>query len=577
MIIVSVRTLYILNLSTFHMSSKWKWVCKSPWLTGGLISAVTVMSAFLNTNPYSPPRFDGAGYAVLATSLASGQGYREIDRPGSPPHAHFPPGYPVVLASIWRLTGRSVLTAHLLSIGCTVAATLAAWRWFRFMESPRVAALLGLALAINWGWGRTSGSIQSEPLFILAQSAVLAGTRAGRRGGLRAAIQTGLLLAASILTRHVGVVLAAAVVVHLALQRRIVNGLIVTATATICLIPWIAWVSNVRINTQAELLTKPGLISRVMMQSLFYLERIPDQLTGPVVEVSTVFSRSLTRSWIGIIWATLATSILLVGLARTLRSARRRIVGLIGFFTLGLLLVWPFTEAGRFLIPLVPCLLIAAVEGFSPFIRQVGQVSIRHKPKQHDLFKQSQPTRTQTQIVGIDMGGQAADRLAAVPNSMPDWKLIPSVAFGFLLKRTWMQIYRSPKITAAAMVLAISVPYPVYAIASGRSEVGRRSYQSFDAACSWLANEATLPGPVLSRDPGEVFWLSGRQAIPPGGTLADIEAIISEFRVSYILIDDGRYANHRSTHFRSLSNRKEEGSPSLVALLGKKIDPHLSR
>ena len=38
---------------------------------------------------------------------------------------------------------------------------------------------------------------------------------------------------------------------------------------------------------------------------------------------------------------------------------------MITFATLLLLLVWPFTEAGRFLIPLVPCLLVAAVEGLS--------------------------------------------------------------------------------------------------------------------------------------------------------------------------------------------------------------------
>ena len=45
-----------------------------------------------NTRFHSPPRFDGAGYAVLAESLLAGQGYREIDHPERPPHAHYPPG-----------------------------------------------------------------------------------------------------------------------------------------------------------------------------------------------------------------------------------------------------------------------------------------------------------------------------------------------------------------------------------------------------------------------------------------------------------------------------------------------------
>src|SRR3954466_2478395 len=96
----------------------------------------------------SPPRYDGAGYAVLARSLAEGKGYRAIDHPDEPLHAHFPPGYPAFMA----LVGPSSHAFHLASSLCTVGATLAAWCWFRRMYSGEVALLLGLALAINWIW-----------------------------------------------------------------------------------------------------------------------------------------------------------------------------------------------------------------------------------------------------------------------------------------------------------------------------------------------------------------------------------------------------------------------------------------
>jgi hypothetical protein len=203
--------------------TRWR-IGQSSWLTGGLITTIALASAWLNTDLQAPPRFDGAGYAVLAESLTTGRGYREIDRPGAPRHAHFPPAYPIVLAALWRITGRSVAAAHLLSLGCTLAAVIAAWRWFRYMESSRVAAILGLALALNWTWARTASSIQSEPLFmILAQAAILAATRAARGGGVVASLQAGLLLAASMLTRHIGVIVAATVGVHLFLQKRILN------------------------------------------------------------------------------------------------------------------------------------------------------------------------------------------------------------------------------------------------------------------------------------------------------------------------------------------------------------------
>ena len=56
------------------------------------------------------------------------------------------------------------------------------------------------------------------------------------------------------------------------------------------------------------------------------------------------------------------------GWVRTLRSPRRRLAGIVAFTTLTLLVVWPFTEAGRFLIPLVPFLLIGLTEGLAEVI-----------------------------------------------------------------------------------------------------------------------------------------------------------------------------------------------------------------
>src|SRR3954447_13231294 len=127
-----------------------------------LLAAVAAVSVGLKTELSAPPRFDGAGYAVLGEALAVGRGYREIDRPGSPRHAHFPPGYPAALAILWKATGRSAAAAHLFSAGCMVAAVLLAWHWFRTIYPPGPALILGLALALNWTWGRTGGAIQSE-------------------------------------------------------------------------------------------------------------------------------------------------------------------------------------------------------------------------------------------------------------------------------------------------------------------------------------------------------------------------------------------------------------------------------
>ena len=98
---------------------------------------------------------------------ASGRGYPvRIDKPDAPRHAHFPPGYPGALALVWRWVG-SVAAAHVFSLLCTVAAVLVAWRWFRAIYPSGPAFILGMSLAVNWSWGRSGGSIQSEAVLCL--------------------------------------------------------------------------------------------------------------------------------------------------------------------------------------------------------------------------------------------------------------------------------------------------------------------------------------------------------------------------------------------------------------------------
>lgn len=195
-----------------------KWA-KSTVGPGVVLAVASAALIVLNTDFTSPPRFDGAGYAVLGDALATGRGYCEVDKPEAPRHAHFPPGYPAALAVVWCAAGRSVAAAHLLSVFCTVAAVLLAWRWFRAIYRPTTAFILGLSLAVNWTWARSGGSIQSEPFYVFWEFlAVTVAVRAGRRDRPSIGILLGLALAACVLTRHVGVCLGAAVAVDLGLR-----------------------------------------------------------------------------------------------------------------------------------------------------------------------------------------------------------------------------------------------------------------------------------------------------------------------------------------------------------------------
>jgi hypothetical protein len=453
--------------------------------SAGLIAVASALAAGGQASWSAPTRYDGAGYAVLARALLEGQGYRAIDHPDRPRHAHFPPGYPLLLAATWRVTGVSTTMARAVSVLCTVGAVLAAWWWFRRMMTPTAALLLGLALSINWLWARTGGAIQSEPLYLLlGQTTILLAAR-----GAPAAV-LGAMLAACLLTRHVAVGLAMAVLIDLALRRRRREALVVAAVAAMLVSPWLAWMATVGPGgrTQAGLLFQghsTGL-GRIAGQFLFYVRRIPDQVTGPFVEVATSFQRNAKIALAADAWAVTATAIIVFGWLRALRRPRRRLAGLVAIGTLLVLFIWPYTEAGRLLIPLIPCILVGAVEG-----------------------------------------------LAVV---------LPWPRTGASRRRLF----------AAGLVLAASLPYAGYALIAGKARATEASQRDFDAACAWLAARADRPGPVLTRHPGEVFWRTGRQALEvatserPGDPDADADAIartIDAHRVAYLLVDQERYAN----------------------------------
>ena len=340
------------------------------WTSAVLIALCSAISLAGNTSLQEPPRFDGAGYAMLAESLLTGQGYRDVALPEPSRHTHFPPGYPAALAMLWSITGRSLAAAHLFACACTVSATVAAWLWFRCFYRPRVAFILGLALAVNWTWGRYGGAVLSEPLFLLlGQLTLLAAVRAERCGAIVAGVVLGALLAACVLTRHVGIALLVALGIDLLLRRRFATAFAAGLTSGALLLPWIGWLALAGTPNQASLLAlnNDTFGDRIFTLAGFYMQRLPDQLTGPLVEIGTVFQRKTAIVAAVNTWAVVATGVMAVGLVRTLRLRRRRTAGVTAFVTLGILLVWPFTEAGRFLIPLVPCLLVGSLEGLAFF------------------------------------------------------------------------------------------------------------------------------------------------------------------------------------------------------------------
>ena len=197
-------------------------------------------------------------------------------------------------------------------------------------------------------------------------------SESGRRNAVGIGVVLGFALAACILIRHVGVCLAAAVLVDLGLRRHWRTFWPAMLVTGILIVPWVFWLWVVHQNTQVGLLAEKNWAGQIPAQAVFYVQRLPDQIAGPLVEVATVFGRSGAIAGFANLWAAGATAIIVWGWVCTLRVPRRRLAGLIGLITIALLLIWPFTEAGRFLFPLVPFMLVGASEGLARIIMFVG-------------------------------------------------------------------------------------------------------------------------------------------------------------------------------------------------------------
>ena len=103
---------------------------------------------------------------------------------------------------------------------------------------------------------------------------------------------------------------------------------IVAAVTVLLVSPWLAWMllSGGDRGTQANLLLEAGsgLPARAVSQGIFLVRRIPDQITGPLVEIATVIRPGSGLAGIANLWAVTSSTVVIGGLVI---AALRRAAG----------------------------------------------------------------------------------------------------------------------------------------------------------------------------------------------------------------------------------------------------------
>ena len=195
---------------------------------------------------------DDSMYVVLAKSLATGRGFHWIHVPGAPAATHFPPGYPAVLALLWRLFPTfpaNVIVFKLVNVLFSACAAfgLARLARARFGASERTAQAFALVAMIGVPTLTLTLLVMSEPLFLaLVVAALLVAERVGDERGTRLheLIALGLLAGAATLVRTHGIALVAAIPIALGGQRRFRDAAVVALSALVLLAPWQLWIAT---------------------------------------------------------------------------------------------------------------------------------------------------------------------------------------------------------------------------------------------------------------------------------------------------------------------------------------------
>ena len=321
-----------------------------------LVAVAATLAALLAIEPWPVGVFQDDGiYAVLARSLATGEGYRYLNIPGAPVATHYPPGYPAFLALLWKgyphfpqnVTLFKFANAVLLGVAATGFYHLARRRLALapWQGAAGVVAFTACAPVIF-----LTVMVLSEPLFLaLLAPALLASERSASSGGARDAVLAGLLSAALAMVRTIGILIVPATLLVLVWRRHWRAAALLAVTATAAMLPWQLWVSAHAGDVPAVFLGKYGsylgwLGDAVAAQGITFLR-----------DVAAVNLRSLVEQG----WATTATETLPVwlrasssialsfffGLGLVALGGRAPVAALFAALYLAIVVVWPFAPA----------------------------------------------------------------------------------------------------------------------------------------------------------------------------------------------------------------------------------------
>lgn len=341
---------------------------------------------------------DSARYVMMAKSLVSGAGYREIDTPGEPLYAHRPPGMSALLTPAALVAPYNVLLAKATVLLTALALLILLYQYIYRLHTPGseleslsstdvywpALVITGL-FAINPYTLFFSTLVMSEIPFMACSLGIfyLLAIRQDQPGKKDVLLFTSLLIFLPFL-RTVGIALVLAVGLWALVRCKRWPWLIGVACSLLASCMWMYRNAALGKNGYASVALKEfqsqgilGTLVSIFQRCMIHFESFCQKLFPDMPGTTPRYSRMIldeNASLPGPAWIYLCLGGLILVLSVYGMIKRRNQGGTVALwyviFSLGILSLWPWVQQ-RFTLPLLPVILAFIPAGWNAFAQHI--------------------------------------------------------------------------------------------------------------------------------------------------------------------------------------------------------------
>lgn len=353
-------------------ASKSKTYLKDNWLLIFLLAIHLIISLLL----FSPQLFTGGDnvmYLILAESLVSGKGYRDVHLPEEPPHTKFPVGFPLLLSIPKFIFSESVIAPKLLVLLTSLLAFVLIYRVYELVFRTRVTMLAIFYLFIPLFYIYNHFVLSEIPYLCCSFAALYLFLKA--RKGRHSLFYLSFVLAVfSFLIRSAGIALIVAMMIVLLIEKRFTYFVILLVVFLAAFIPWqirSAGIPEASTYFDEILMRDPYDVQLGKIGVIDYATRILNNFVTYSFTISPQAFLPLIRSRpLLVVVGVFLLVFMVLGFVKPIR----KFTVIEYYFIISVLIMfsWPrIWSASRFMLPLMPIIIIYFFCGLSLVARRV--------------------------------------------------------------------------------------------------------------------------------------------------------------------------------------------------------------